>query len=187
MVQSWHGGTGSSAETSWSEAVNGNRAPCEPPCVRQIPIELIRFSETSASGQLRVRRSPSPGRYMLLCKRVRAKRSHRVPNRPSLSLAKRDEIVIGARSPDWPALVFATTEHGEGWVPERHFTPDRPHAVTVTQYDTIGIVRCTTWRKYSYSKRLGRTFGCPAVRAVCAPFAVPGIVGEFNGASCATR
>jgi hypothetical protein len=42
-------------------------------------------------------------------------------------------------------------------------------------------------RKYTYSKRLGRTFCCPAVRAVCAPFAVPGIVGEFNGASCATR
>jgi len=59
--------------------------------------------------------------------------------------------------------------------------------VTVNQYDTIGIVRCTTWRKYTYSKRLGRTFGCPAVRAVCAPFAVAGIVGEFNGAVRATR
>jgi hypothetical protein len=47
--------------------------------------------------------------------------------------------VIGARSPDWPAFVFVTAEHGEGWVPERHFTSDRPHAVTVTRYDTTEL------------------------------------------------
>lgn len=69
--------------------------------------------------------------------RVRAQRSHVIPDRRSLFLVAGDEVEIGERSPEWPAFVFVTAEHGEGWVPERHFTSDRPRAVTVAKYDTV--------------------------------------------------
>jgi len=71
--------------------------------------------------------------------RVRVVRSHAVPSRPPLVLVPGDQVEVGEGSTEWPAFVFVTAKHGEGWVPERYFTPDRPRAVTIVRYDTTEL------------------------------------------------
>ena len=70
---------------------------------------------------------------------VRAVRSHEAPSRHSLILVPGDQVEIGERSTEWPAFVFVTAGPGEGWVPERHFTAERPVAVTIERYDTVEL------------------------------------------------
>jgi hypothetical protein len=50
-----------------------------------------------------------------------------------------DEVAVGDSSLEWPAFAFVACPYGEGWVPERHLTPTRPHAVLVVQYDTTEL------------------------------------------------
>jgi hypothetical protein len=76
---------------------------------------------------------------LVVGKKIRALRTHVVPDRPSLIILPGDEVEIGERSLEWPAFVFVTAELGEGWVPERHFTSDRARAVAVTRYDTVEL------------------------------------------------
>ena len=70
---------------------------------------------------------------------VHAVRSHAAPTWLPLVLAPGDEVEVGERSTEWPAFVFVTAKHGQGWVPERNFTTDRPRTIAAVQYDTVEL------------------------------------------------
>ena len=71
--------------------------------------------------------------------RVRAVRRHAVPTRRPLVLAPGDEVEVGERSTEWPEFVFVIAKNGEGWMPRRYLTTDRPRAVATTGYDTTEL------------------------------------------------
>jgi len=71
--------------------------------------------------------------------RARAPRGHHVPERPPLTLAEGEPVIVGARDTTWPAFVFVVSSRGEGWVPARCLTADSGSAVVVEGYDTTEL------------------------------------------------
>lgn len=71
--------------------------------------------------------------------RARARTAHHIPDRDPLRLSVGDRVVIGERSDEWPAFVFVTAKHGEGWVPERHLEQRGDSALVVLGYDTTEL------------------------------------------------
>ena len=68
--------------------------------------------------------------------KVTAAQSHEIPQRPVLVLSAGDAVTVGESSVEWPAFVFVIAADGEGWVPERYLSADRPEAVALVGYDT---------------------------------------------------
>jgi hypothetical protein len=68
--------------------------------------------------------------------RVVVHSTHQIPNRPPITIRPNERVQVGDRDTDWPAFVFVASEHGQGWVPERHLDDARPVATVRTAYDT---------------------------------------------------
>lgn len=64
---------------------------------------------------------------------------HDVPDRPPIQISVGELVSVGEHSPDWPAFVFVTTAHGEGWVPSRHLTEEEGVATVAADYDTTEL------------------------------------------------
>jgi hypothetical protein len=64
---------------------------------------------------------------------------HDVPARPAIQISVGERVSIGRRSPDWPAFVFVTTAHGDGWVPSRHLSEEGGVATVAVEYDTTEL------------------------------------------------
>lgn len=71
--------------------------------------------------------------------RVRASTRHQTPERPPISVAPGDPVMVGDRDTDWPAFVFVTAPSGRGWVPARHLSADAGAAVVEHPYDTTEL------------------------------------------------
>ena len=70
---------------------------------------------------------------------VIATEAHVIPERPPLSLASGDVVMVGRRDSDWPAFVFVTAAEGSGWVPSRYLSAEAGRAVVETSYDTTEL------------------------------------------------
>ena len=64
---------------------------------------------------------------------------HEVPARPAIQISVGERVLVGQRSPDWPAFVFVTSDLGEGWVPSRHLTTAKGTATVEADYDTTEL------------------------------------------------
>lgn len=71
--------------------------------------------------------------------RVRATRSHSVPERPPFTLRPGDIVEVAARDDEWPAFVFVETADGSGWVPLRFLVEDGGQTVATVGYDTTEL------------------------------------------------
>jgi hypothetical protein len=65
--------------------------------------------------------------------------SHEVPDRPAIQISVGERVLVGQRSPDWPAFVFVTCALGEGWVPSRHLSAEEDVATVEADYDTAEL------------------------------------------------
>jgi hypothetical protein len=71
--------------------------------------------------------------------RVRAAAAHEVPDRRPLKIAVGEAVRLGDRDTTWPAFVFVTTDHGEGWVPARHLEISSGGTIVAVAYDTTEL------------------------------------------------
>lgn len=67
---------------------------------------------------------------------VRATADHEIPSRAPLRIAPGDRVRVGERDTEWTAFVLVTADAGEGWVPSRHLSDERPEATVIAAYDT---------------------------------------------------
>jgi hypothetical protein len=73
--------------------------------------------------------------------RVRAATDHEIPERAPIRVEPGEAVGVGPRDTAWPAFVFVTTGHGEGWVPARHLELDPAgiRGVVRSAYDTTEL------------------------------------------------
>ncbi len=72
-------------------------------------------------------------------RRVTAVTAHVIPERPPLRLEPGQPVQVGDRDTEWPAFVFVTAAHGQGWVPARHLSASSGSGVVTTAYDTTEL------------------------------------------------
>ena len=65
--------------------------------------------------------------------------AHEIPGRPPLRIEPGEVVTAGRNDDEWPAFVYVTSSHGEGWVPERHLRRDAEAATVVVAYDTTEL------------------------------------------------
>ena len=62
-----------------------------------------------------------------------------MPDRPPIKVTVGESVSIGPRSPEWPAFVFVTSAHGDGWVPIQNLSAEVGEAVVEVDYDTTEL------------------------------------------------
>ncbi len=67
---------------------------------------------------------------------MRVVADHEIPDRAPFRITPGDRVTVGEQDTEWPAFVMVMSLTGEGWVPSRHLSVDRPIATVTTAYDT---------------------------------------------------
>ncbi|WP_234986673.1 SH3 domain-containing protein [Demequina sp. NBRC 110055] len=67
---------------------------------------------------------------------VRVLTDHEIPERAPFRIAPGDRVTVGEQDTEWPAFVMVMGLTGEGWVPSRHLSDERPIATVISAYDT---------------------------------------------------
>ena len=55
--------------------------------------------------------------------RLVAATAHEISARPPLLVEPGEVVTVGRNDQEWPAFVYVTTPHGEGWVPLKVLRP----------------------------------------------------------------
>jgi SH3-like domain-containing protein len=70
---------------------------------------------------------------------VQAIKAHEIPSRAALRIARGESVTIGERDTTWPAFVYVTAAHGDGWVPARYLDGGSGPATVLAPYDTTEL------------------------------------------------